>query len=381
MDNKIKVSQFSFVLLINIFNKIPFVIRAESNRVRLFYLSSFVRIYMRCFWYCPMEYDNMNTSKRRSCFEEQVVDVPMNVDALTSPPNGAESLFFDGLDNLSNGAATSSEQQETNNNRTSTSCQEQLQQQQQQRSVHSVCSMTKGSIGLDDFMSCIENDSDYETDDSFDTATISSPVIIRSPYSLATIIDSNKTDLNSNNIRQIMASAETKTKRMAAKTTTITKDSSVDKPHAVSIDTTGTTTTPVATTLVADEAMKVDAAEIVYGKAKDIFSWGKTVPVVSFFVKTGAAVAGKALDVVGTDLSTVDGKIESELTKLDGNILNPTINAIAKVLINIAGKSEETIKPIIIAILSPLGMIKSEENESTPKAHVITPDVSVTKYI
>jgi len=173
-----------------------------------------------------------------------------------------------------------------------------------------------------------------------------------------------------------MAAAETKTQRMTAKTTTITKD---DKPHAVPIDITGTTTTPVAATLVADEAMKVDAAEIVYGKAKDIFSWGKTVPVVSFFVETGAAVAGKALDVVGTDLSTVDSKIESELTKIDGNILNPTINAIAKILINIAGKSEETIKPIIIAILSPLGMIKSEANESTPKAYVVTPDVSVTK--
>jgi len=335
-----------------------------------------------------MEYDNINTGKRRSCFVEQIVDVPMNGDALVSPPNGAERLFFDGLDNLAKGAATLSEQfkQETNNNRISR--QEQL-QQQQQRSAHSICSMTKGSIGLDDFLSCVESASDYETDDSFDTATnenitlinskISSPIITRSPYSLATIIDSSKNDLNYNSKRHIMAAAETKTKR-TAKTTTI-KDSSVDKPLTVPIDTTGSTTTPAVevATLVADEPMKVDAAEIVYGKAKDIFSWGKTVPVVSFFIGAGAAVAGKALDVVGTDLSTVDGKIESELTKLDGNILNPTINAVAKVLVNIAGKSEETIKPIIIAILSPLGMIKSEADESTPKEHVETPYASAKK--
>jgi len=171
-----------------------------------------------------------------------------------------------------------------------------------------------------------------------------------------------------------------KTKSTIAKTTTIRKEIPVDKPIVGSIETTATTTTPAAAAaLVADEALKVDAAEIVYDKVKGFFSWGKTVPVVSFFVGASVAVAGKALDVVGTDLSTVDGKIESELTKFDDNILNPAINAIAKVLVHVVDKSEDTIKPFIIAILTPLGMIKSEVNESTPKAHVKTLEGTTTK--
>mmetsp|Transcript_41659 Transcript_41659/g.47476 ORF Transcript_41659/g.47476 Transcript_41659/m.47476 type:complete len:170 (+) Transcript_41659:124-633(+) len=129
-----------------------------------------------------------------------------------------------------------------------------------------------------------------------------------------------------------------------------------------------------------EEQMKVDAAEVVYGKAKDILAWGKSVPVVSFFVGTSEAVAGKALGVVGTDLSQLDGKIGSELTKFDSGILNPAIAAIANILMAVAGKSEETIKPIVDALLKPLGMlIKSEAKEVSPKAHTetTTPEVTV----
>jgi hypothetical protein len=43
---------------------------------------------------------------------------------------------------------------------------------------------------------------------------------------------------------------------------------------------------------------------------------------------------------------------------------------------NVAGKSEETFMPIIIAMLSPLGMMKSKANEQTPEAHVETPEVT-----
>jgi len=132
------------------------------------------------------------------------------------------------------------------------------------------------------------------------------------------------------------------------------------------------TSTPAAA-----EDMKVDAAEVVYSKAKGVWAWGKTVPVVSFFVGTTEKVAGKALGVVGTDFSTLDSKIEQELTKLDTGVLNPAIEAIAKVLVNAMGKSEDTLKPLILAILKPLGMIKSEAQESNPEAH--NPEVTAKK--
>mmetsp|Transcript_16445 Transcript_16445/g.37672 ORF Transcript_16445/g.37672 Transcript_16445/m.37672 type:complete len:251 (+) Transcript_16445:77-829(+) len=129
-----------------------------------------------------------------------------------------------------------------------------------------------------------------------------------------------------------------------------------------------------------DDGMKVDAAEIVYGKAKDILLWGKSVPVVSFFVGTSEAVAGKALGVVGTDLSELDAKLESELTKFDTGILNPAIETIAKVMIGVAGKTEETLKPVIEALLGPfLKLIKSEAYESKPDEHTANPEVTVTE--
>merc|ERR1719343_1357476 len=89
-----------------------------------------------------------------------------------------------------------------------------------------------------------------------------------------------------------------------------------------------------------DKNMEIPMAEAVYGKAKDVLAWGKSVPVVSFFVGTSQAVAGRALGVVGTDLSQLDSKIGSEVTKFDKGILNPAVQAIAKVLIGVAGKSE-----------------------------------------
>ena len=304
-----------------------------------------------------------------SSYEEQIIDTPIKESILSpTPPSGAESLFFAGLDTSSIDVSTLSEQLQHNNNIFTN----------RQRNVHSG-SITKGSIGVDDFLSCIENADDYETDDSFDTCTgthenlssfnnsSNSPIITHSPYSMETLDNNNNNNNNKNNMA-------TKTKKTKSTTTSIKKVFPVDTPVAASMK---TATPAPATPPVADgEQMKVDAAEIVYGKAKDILAWGKTVPVVKFFVGTSEAVAGKALEVVGTDLSTVDGRIGSELSKFDGSILNPAISAIAKVLMNVAGKSEETFMPIIIAMLSPLGMMKSKANEQTPEAHVETPEVT-----
>mmetsp|Transcript_15144 Transcript_15144/g.35101 ORF Transcript_15144/g.35101 Transcript_15144/m.35101 type:complete len:177 (+) Transcript_15144:193-723(+) len=125
---------------------------------------------------------------------------------------------------------------------------------------------------------------------------------------------------------------------------------------------------------------KVDAAEIMYDKAKDILNWGKSVPVVSLLVGTSEVVAGKALGIVGSDLSELDEKIESELLKFDIGFLNPAIEAFAKIVIDVAGKSEASMKPIIEILLKPLGLlIKSEDNESSPNAHTENPEVTIAK--
>eukprot|EP00537_Pseudo-nitzschia_pungens_P006220 CAMPEP_0172375120 /NCGR_PEP_ID=MMETSP1060-20121228/59717_1 /TAXON_ID=37318 /ORGANISM="Pseudo-nitzschia pungens, Strain cf. cingulata" /LENGTH=181 /DNA_ID=CAMNT_0013102105 /DNA_START=139 /DNA_END=684 /DNA_ORIENTATION=+ len=126
-----------------------------------------------------------------------------------------------------------------------------------------------------------------------------------------------------------------------------------------------------------EKPLKVDAAEIVYGKAKEILLWGKSVPVVSFLVGGSEHVAGKALGFVGTDLADVDGKIETELTKFDAGVLNPAIEAVSKILIGVAGKSEEAMKPIIEMLMVPIGkLIKSKADEATPEAHTENPEVT-----
>lgn len=269
-----------------------------------------------------------------------------------SPPSGAESLFLAGLDAVGISPAAISKQL-------------QLERKSPKNRLSSYSKINGSTIDEDEFLSCTESASDYETDNnSFDSTNENlqslnpqySPIINNSPHSMETIIDNNKKSKDTKNTtnRNIMQ-ALSRTKTLEA-----TPKKEFPVKHAFYEPETTETSEPI----------KIDAAEVVYGKAKDIFAWGKTVPVVSFFLGTGEAVAGKALSVVGTDLPSLDGIIGSELTKLDGCIINPAVDTIAKVLLNVAGKSEEFVKPIIIALLSPFGMIKSEANESNPETHL-----------
>lgn len=110
-----------------------------------------------------------------------------------------------------------------------------------------------------------------------------------------------------------------------------------------------------------------DAAANVYEGAKGVWAWGKGVPVFSPFMGMAEAVAGKALEVVGTNLEGVDGTIKPQLKNLDGGVLNPAIEAVVGVLLGAVGKTEEIIKPIIITLLSPFGMIEQEPSNETPE--------------
>jgi hypothetical protein len=258
-------------------------------------------------------------------------------DVLISPLNGAETLFLGAALGASEITARSLlEKLQQNSDQHNLRKQNQRSSRGKMRRTGSFhTAHTRGSnISVDEFMSCVENASD---------------------------IDSIGSDEHPSNSHFALRPSS-----IHVKTTEDIKDMSIVVP------------TPTEDTPVEGKKMMVDAAEVVYGKAKDIFAWGKSVPVVGFFVGTSEAVAGKALGVVGTDLSQVDGKIESELTKLDKGVLNPAIEAIAKILIGVAGKSEAAIKPIIGIFLKPLGLlIKSEANEESPEVYTDTPEVTV----
>ena len=230
----------------------------------------------------------------------------------------------------------------------------------------------------DDFMSCLENPSDLE--DPLDaTTTTDETMNVHSQHRLlslqipehdesnASIEQSGEpsTDTSTENIfDSIMSTFYSNTKY--TNSTTLQ-----DKPKPAMKNTTASTGSSSGPDL-----SKLDAAEVVYAKAKDVWAWGKTVPVVSIFVGTTETVATKALGVAGTDFSSLDTKIAEELAELDTGVLNPAMEAIAKAVISAAAHSEEHLKPLILQILSTVGMIKSEANEANPEAHTSNPEVT-----
>jgi hypothetical protein len=105
---------------------------------------------------------------------------------------------------------------------------------------------------------------------------------------------------------------------------------------------------------------EINPAEKVYLTAKDVWGWGKTVMVFKPFLGIAEGVAGKVVSVVGSNLSELDGAVTANLTKVDDNILNPAISTIVKIVFNAMQKTEDIVKPVIMAVLKPVGLVKSK---------------------
>lgn len=116
----------------------------------------------------------------------------------------------------------------------------------------------------------------------------------------------------------------------------------------------------------------VDAAEKVYDTVKGVWMWGKGVTVFKPFLGVSEAIAGKVASLVGSDLVSVDDAVVHKLHAIDDSMLNPAIAAILGLLLGAAGKTEDALKPLLLSILKPLGLIKetSENPEMTrPGSH------------
>lgn len=286
---------------------------------------------------------------------------PSGPEKLFSPPSDAEALFLgSSLDTSSIPAKALLEQFDSSS----------VPQHSANNSIVSGRIKKSGSfitaqgstLEPDDFFSCAEDVSDFESLGSNDESSNSHR--FRAFRFYMGKIDDSISKKTNNIMSTILKKTTKKTTLPKKEVPVVVEKKPLDVP-------------PPAPTVTEDEGMKIDAAGMVYGKAKDILMWGKSAPVVSFFVGTTETVAGKALGVVGTDLSSVDGKIESELTKFDAGVLTPAIGAITKILMGVAGKSEATLKPLIEALMKPIGfLIKSEASETTPEAHTDTPEVT-----
>jgi hypothetical protein len=112
-----------------------------------------------------------------------------------------------------------------------------------------------------------------------------------------------------------------------------------------------------------------NAAQVVYEKAKDIWSWGKGLPIVGFFEGVTESVAAKAVSIAGTSLEGIDSAVKPHLAGLDTSYLNPAIEAIVKMIMGGVSKAETIVGAILPAVLGPVGLIEAEkkDEETTPE--------------
>jgi len=160
----------------------------------------------------------------------------------------------------------------------------------------------------------------------------------------------------------------------------------------VPVVTTPTTTVPVVSSPPRKEDPKVlakkteieeephfDVAQNVYGNAKNIWAWGKTVPVISNLLGITEAVATKVLDTtVHMDLPAIDQKaVVPQLKRLDNDLVTPVIIAVWKIIEPAVAKGDEmVVKPMVTQViprviaLAPMALFDGKKREEEKRAKV-----------
>lgn len=154
------------------------------------------------------------------------------------------------------------------------------------------------------------------------------------------------------------------------------KKSSKAKMPAPTVESTPVAPPKTETAVVAkkEDEPHFDVAQNVYGAAKDVWAWGKTVPVVSNFLGATEFVAAKVLDTaVHMDLPAIDEQaVKPNLKKLDDIVVTPAIVAVWNIIAPAVMKTEEmVVKPVLTEVvprvLAPLGMFDKKEEEMKKK--------------
>jgi len=131
---------------------------------------------------------------------------------------------------------------------------------------------------------------------------------------------------------------------------------------------TPTTTEPIVSK--DSESPHFDVAQTIYGTTKDIWAWGKTVPVLSSILTLTECTTAKVLDVtVHMDLPSIDQDVVVPHAKLlDDGVITPVICKIWEIVGPAVGKGDEMIvKPfvggVVPRILGPLGLLEGEKKK------------------
>eukprot|EP00542_Grammatophora_oceanica_P004651 CAMPEP_0194065538 /NCGR_PEP_ID=MMETSP0009_2-20130614/85524_1 /TAXON_ID=210454 /ORGANISM="Grammatophora oceanica, Strain CCMP 410" /LENGTH=324 /DNA_ID=CAMNT_0038718395 /DNA_START=553 /DNA_END=1527 /DNA_ORIENTATION=- len=132
-------------------------------------------------------------------------------------------------------------------------------------------------------------------------------------------------------------------------------------------DSTAATEDTMMTSNKTEEEKSVDAATTVYESVKNVWTWGKGVPVIGFGEGVAEAVAGKVLGLAGTSIPELDTAIKPHVAGLDTDFLNPAINAVVGAIMGGVSKGDDMIRPVVMkvvpTILGPLGMVEDEKKK------------------
>lgn len=128
---------------------------------------------------------------------------------------------------------------------------------------------------------------------------------------------------------------------------------------------------PVATKATpAKEEPHFDVTQNIYGGIKDIWAWGKTVPVVETFLGITETVVAKVLDMtIHKDLPAIDNDLaKPNLKKLDDQIVTPAILAVWGFIEPAVSKGDEMIvKPVMKEVVPKvLGIVGKKDPDASP---------------
>ena len=126
--------------------------------------------------------------------------------------------------------------------------------------------------------------------------------------------------------------------------------------------------TPTTEDIVVSEDPHFDVAQTIYGTTKNIWAWGKTIPVISSILSLTEGATAKVLDVtIHMDLPSIDQDVVTPKAKeLDDGVITPVICKIWELVGPAVGKGEDMIvKPfvgeVVPRVLGPLGLLGEEK--------------------
>eukprot|EP00579_Thalassiosira_antarctica_P018525 CAMPEP_0201947588 /NCGR_PEP_ID=MMETSP0903-20130614/55017_1 /ASSEMBLY_ACC=CAM_ASM_000552 /TAXON_ID=420261 /ORGANISM="Thalassiosira antarctica, Strain CCMP982" /LENGTH=506 /DNA_ID=CAMNT_0048490735 /DNA_START=290 /DNA_END=1810 /DNA_ORIENTATION=- len=122
-----------------------------------------------------------------------------------------------------------------------------------------------------------------------------------------------------------------------------------------------------------EEEAHFDIAQNVYGTAKNVWAWGKTIPIITTLLGLTETIATKVLDTtIHMDLPAIDENgVKSQLKKLDDDIVTPAILAVWKIIEPAIAKGVEMVVKSVLTEVLPLVLgssdKKKEEGEKKKK--------------